>query len=201
MKTILAIAASARRKGNSDTLLERALEPMRQAGCSVQIIIPRELSITPCRACNGCWQTGRCVVQDEMQHLYAKFCQADHVVVASPIYFTSLPGHFKILIDRFQCFWVRTFRLGEPPQPRRTGMFLCVGAMDRDRYFKGCLTTVKTWMAVLNKGLPYDRQDVDGRAEHAVRREPLLPRAGRKRRGSCAGGLPAGRRRGRQGTY
>jgi len=150
MKTILAIAASARRKGNSDTLLERALEPMRQAGCSVQIIIPRELSITPCRACNGCWQTGRCVVQDEMQHLYVKFCQADHVVVASPIYFTSLPGHFKVLIDRFQCFWVRTFRLGKPPQPRRTGMFLCVGAMDRDRYFKGCLTSVKTWMAVLN---------------------------------------------------
>jgi len=147
---VLAIAASARRHGNSEVLLEKALEPLREAGLSVEKLVPYELSITPCRSCLGCWETGRCVVQDEMQELYVRFCEVDHVVVASPIYFTSLPGHFKVLIDRFQCLWVRTYRLGQPPQPPRIGMFLGVGAMDRQRYFKSCLTIVRTWMSTLN---------------------------------------------------
>ena len=159
MKKILAVAASARRKGNSDLVLKHALDGVRSVEPEVEVetLIPRELSVTPCRSCNGCWETGQCVVHDEMQELYVKFSEVDHVVVASPLYFTSLPGHFKVLIDRFQCFWVRTYRLGKPPEPRRTGMFLCVGAIDRHRYYKGALTIVKTWMAALNMGCPVSR--------------------------------------------
>ena len=159
MKKILAVAASARRKGNSDIVLEHALEGVRsvEPEVEVEILIASRLSITPCRSCNGCWETGRCVVDDQMQELYVRFSEADHVVVASPLYFTSLPGHFKVLIDRFQCFWVRTYRLGQPPEPRRTGMFLCVGAIYRERYYKGALTIVKTWMAALNMGCPVSR--------------------------------------------
>lgn len=174
MTKILAVAASARRKGNSDTVLEHALEGMRQAEprLHVETVIPHELSVTPCRSCNGCLDTGRCVVRDEMQELYAKFSEADHVVVASPIYFTSLPGHFKVLIDRFQCFWARTHRLGDPPQPRRVGMFLCVGAMDRDRYYRGALTIVKSWMASLNMACPVSRFYPRVDAPDDVRKHP-----------------------------
>jgi len=157
MTDVLAVAASARRGGNSDAVLEAALDVLRDRGAAVQTIIPCELSISPCRSCNGCWDTGVCVQHDAMDDLYVRFSEADHVVVASPLYFTSLPGHFKVLIDRFQCFWVRTYRLGEPPQPRRTGVFLCVGAMDRERYYTGALTIVKTWMAALNMGCGVSR--------------------------------------------
>ncbi|MHC4592795.1 MAG: flavodoxin family protein [Planctomycetota bacterium] len=157
MTDVLAIAASARRGGNSDAVLETALDVMRERGANVETIYPRKLSITPCRSCNGCWETGRCVVKDEMQELYIRFCEVDHIVVASPLYFTSLPGHFKVLIDRFQCFWVQTFRLGEPPEPRRTGMFLCVSALRRKRYFDYTLTIVKSWMASLNMACPVAR--------------------------------------------
>jgi multimeric flavodoxin WrbA len=157
MTDILAVAGSARRGGNSDAVLESALGALRERGATVQTIIPHLLKIQPCRACNGCWQTGECVVQDDMQELYVRFSEADHVLVASPLYFTSLPGHLKVLIDRFQCFWVRTYRLGEPPQPRRAGMFLCVGAMDKERYYNCALTIVRTWMACLNMGCAVSR--------------------------------------------
>jgi len=159
MTKILAVAGSARRGGNSDTVLERALQGITREMPDAQIetVIPHGLPITPCRSCNGCWETGRCVINDQMQELYAKFCEAKHIVVASPIYFTSLPGHFKVMIDRFQCFWVRTFMFSEPPTPRRTGMFLCVGAMDRERYYEGTLTIVKSWLSVLNVGCPICR--------------------------------------------
>jgi multimeric flavodoxin WrbA len=167
MTHVLAVAGSARRGGNSDAVLEAALDALRERGASVETLVARDLSITPCRACNGCWNTGRCVIEDEMQDLYPRFCAADHTVVASPIYFTSLPGHLKVLIDRFQCLWVRTHRLGDPPQPRRSGMCLLVGALDRERYYRCTETIVKTWLAELNVGMPVSRfyTGVDGRGD------------------------------------
>jgi multimeric flavodoxin WrbA len=174
MGEILAIAASARRGGNSDIILERALEPFREAGHTVEKLIPYELSITPCRSCHGCWNTGQCVVHDAMKELYVRFCEVDHVAVASPIYFTALPGHFKVLIDRFQCFWARTYLLEDKPEPRRSGLFLCAGAMHRERYYQSCLTTVKSWLSVLNVGCSLarffpgldERRDVEDHPEY-----------------------------------
>lgn len=150
MTTVLAIAGSARRGGNSDTILEVALDVIRERGAEVETIIASELTVTPCRSCRGCWETGVCVVEDVMQGLYGRFCEADHIVVAAPVYFASVPGHLKVLIDRFQCFWARTFRLGDPPQPRRHGMFLSVGARDDERFHRASRTVVASWMACLN---------------------------------------------------
>jgi len=158
MTDVLAVAGSARRGGNSDAVLEAALEALRERGASVETIYPRRLNVTPCFACNGCWETGACVVKnDDMQDLYPRFEAADHVVAASPLYFTSLPGHFKMLIDRFQPYWVRTYRLGKPPQPHRRGMFLCVGAMDKELYYNCTLRIVRTWMSCLNVGCTVTR--------------------------------------------
>ncbi len=159
MTKVLAVAASARRDGNSDAVLEQALEGIRWEApqTEVEMLVPYGLPITPCRSCNACRNTGRCVVQDKMQEVYLKFSEAEHVVVASPIYFTSVPGHFKVLIDRFQCFWSRTYRLGKPPTPRRTGMFLCVAAGDSERYYKSTLALVRAWMSTFNMGCPVSR--------------------------------------------
>lgn len=172
MTEVMAVAASARRGGNSDAVLESALAVFRERGAQVETIVPRDLAVSPCLSCGGCWDTGQCVQQDVMQELYVRFSEVDHVVVASPIYFTSLPGHFKVLIDRFQCFWMRTYGLGRPPQPRRTGMFLCVGAMDRERYYRGALSIVKTWMWTLNMGCPVSRFYPGLDAKDDIRKHP-----------------------------
>ena len=164
---VLAIAGSARRKGNSEAVLEAALDVMRARGAEVDFIHARRLEIKPCFSCNGCWDTGVCVVRDAMQPLYPRFDEADHIVLASPLYFTSLPGHLKVLIDRFQPHWVRTSRLNRPAGPRRRGMFLCVGAMDRERYCRSALTIVKTWMSCLNMACAVSRfyPGVDARGD------------------------------------
>jgi multimeric flavodoxin WrbA len=150
MSRVLAIAGSARRGGNSDSLLEAALDVLRARGAEVRTIIPRELHVEPCRSCGGCQETGVCVISDALRDMYHEFAEADHIVVGSPVYFTSLPGHLKVLIDRFQCLWVRTFRLADPPQPRRRGMFLCIGAMRRQKFYACSRSVVAAWMACLN---------------------------------------------------
>lgn len=159
MSDVLAVSSSARRHGNSERLLDEALNGIASEveDLNVEKVVPREMTITPCRSCNACWDTGECVIQDEMQEMYTRFCEVDHVIIASPIYFTSLPGHTKVFIDRFQCFWVRTYRLGNPPEPERTGAFLCVGAMDRDNYFDCTFHIIKTWLSTLNISCPISR--------------------------------------------
>ncbi len=190
MTDVLAVAGSSRRGGNSDAVLDAALEVMRERGAAVQTIVPSRLSITPCRAGRGCWETGRCVVHDDMQGLYVRFSEADHVVVASPLYFTSLPGHLKVLIDRFQCFWARTALLGEPQEPRRRGMFLCVAAMDRERYYQGALTIVKSWMMTLNMACAVSRfyPGVDEKGDVEAKHPECLEDARRAAEELLAGG-------------
>ncbi len=152
MANILAIKGSARRGGNSDTVLQAALEALQreEEGLELKTITPRELEIAPCRSCHGCWDTGKCVINDEMQEIYQQFLEARSIVVSAPVYFTSVPGHLKVMIDRFQCFWASTYRLGKPPEPRRNGMFLCVGAMERTEFFKNSSLIIRTWLSTLN---------------------------------------------------
>jgi len=70
--TVLGIAGSPRRGGNSDLLLDRALTGAAEAGANVERIVVARLRIAPCIACDGCWTAGRCVVQDEFQDVYEK---------------------------------------------------------------------------------------------------------------------------------
>jgi multimeric flavodoxin WrbA len=157
MADILAVAGSARRGGNSDTLLEAALEVFRQRGDRVQVVYPIRLTISPCRSCNACFKTGACIQHDEMGPLYDRFLEADRVVVATPVYFTNVPGHFKVMIDRFQCFWARTYLQKRPPRPRGLAMALIAGAMDRRRYYDATATVIKSWLAHLNIATPLVR--------------------------------------------
>ena len=152
MKRVIAVAGSARRDGNSDTVLDRALAGMRKARPDLQVeaIIPSEMQIEPCRSCNACWESGNCVIDDELQEMYPRFESADYIVVATPIYFTNVPGELKVLIDRFQCFWARTYLHENPPTPQGEGLLGCVGAMDNRRYYESVLSVVKTWLSTLN---------------------------------------------------
>jgi len=63
------------------------------------------LKISPCRECRHCSIDGKCIVNDEMQQIYPKMMECDLLIIASPVFFTSVSGHLKAFIDRFQRFW------------------------------------------------------------------------------------------------
>ncbi len=159
MCDILAIKGSARRNGNSDRILESALAELKKQDDSVVIetLAAKDINVTPCRSCYGCWETGECVIKDQMQDVYRKCLEAKSIIVASPIYFTTLPGQLKVIIDRFQCFWVRTYRLGNPPEPKRHAMFLCVGAMDNEKFFNSAKLTARIWLSTLSVNITVSR--------------------------------------------
>jgi len=99
MKTI-GILGSARRGGNTEILLDVALEEARDLGGSTSKIVLRDKVIAPCDGCMGCTQTGDCIVRDDMQEVYEQIREADGIIWATPVYYWSMSGLTKNALDR-----------------------------------------------------------------------------------------------------
>ncbi|MFH1491579.1 MAG: flavodoxin family protein, partial [Pseudomonadota bacterium] len=67
---VLGIYGSPRKKGNTDQLLDRALEGAEAEGAEVTRVYARDLKMSGCIECGGCDKTGQCVVKDDMQTVY-----------------------------------------------------------------------------------------------------------------------------------
>lgn len=147
---VLGIAGSPRRAGNSDTLLDECLAGAREAGAEIDRLVVAEAGIAPCRGCNACSSAGECVVRDGMTAVYARLDAADAIVVASPVYFATVPAVLKALYDRLQPYWARRYVLREPRPPRRPGALLLVGG-GGDPYGHECaVATTRSVFAVLS---------------------------------------------------
>lgn len=150
---VLGILGSPRKGGNTDLLLDKALEGTGGAGVEVEKVILNDLNFSSCQECGGCDESGECTVEDDMQMIYRKLEEADGVILASPIFFGSLSAQTKMMIDRFQCWWVAKYVLKQPRAERkesRRGIFLCVGGQKREDFFQGAVKLVKIWFANLN---------------------------------------------------
>ena len=108
---ILAFAASPRRGGNTEILLNKIIEGMRSAGADVEMYRTHDLNIQPCSGCGECEKLGRCVINDEFQDIFDRLIACDGIVFASPLYFMNVPARGKALIDRCQAFWSAKKRL------------------------------------------------------------------------------------------
>ncbi len=102
---VLGIYGSPRKGGNTDQLLDQALEGARRAGAETEAVYARRLEMSGCLECGGCDDTGACVVQDDMQTVYPLLEEARIILLASPIFFYGLTAQAKALVDRSQALW------------------------------------------------------------------------------------------------
>lgn len=151
MIKIIGISGSPRKGGNSETLLDEALDGARSAGASCEKIRLNDLNYKACQECGGCKATGKCIIEDDMRPIYRKADEADGIIIASPIFFGSVTAQLKTMIDRFQCYWVKKYVLKEPPSPKKKkGVFLCISGSDRKEFFENAKKIVKIFFATLN---------------------------------------------------
>lgn len=90
-------------KGNGSNSIKLAQAFVAGAGwTNPEYITVAERDISPCRGCFGCWSAtpGACVIKDDMTEILEKICGADYVIWAFPLYYFSVPGILKNLIDR-----------------------------------------------------------------------------------------------------
>ena len=160
---VLAFAASPRRHGNSETLLDWVLAAMAEEGAATEKIAVTEADIRPCKGCNACEKLNQCVQRDYMDYVYDRIIEADCIVLASPIYCMGLTAQAKPLVDRAQVFRSRKFVLHLPVVPperkgKRVGIFLSTAGQDWDYVFDSTIPSVKCFFHVIdvrNKDIRY----------------------------------------------
>ena len=142
---VLGILGSPRREGNTEILLDEALRGASDHGGLCEKIILRDLKITPCLEIYKCAEDGVCAIQDEMQGLFPKIIQAERLLLASPIFFYSVPALAKAMIDRCQSLWAKKYILKLPVSPiaDRKGVFISVAATRGKKLFDGVRLTVQ----------------------------------------------------------
>jgi multimeric flavodoxin WrbA len=97
---VLGIVGSPRREGNTEIMVEEVLAATRELGAETDIFLVAGKNISGCDGCNGCFKTGNCHIQDDMQSLYRKMEWADAIVFGSPVYFNYVTAQAKAIIDR-----------------------------------------------------------------------------------------------------
>jgi len=99
-KKVLILSASPRKGGNSDLLCDQFLRGAKEAGNQAEKIFLRDKKINYCTGCGTCFNTGKCVQKDDMAGVLDKMVAADVIVMATPVYFYTMNGQMKTLIDR-----------------------------------------------------------------------------------------------------
>jgi multimeric flavodoxin WrbA len=166
---VLGIMGSPRRHSNTEILLDKALDGARAAGAEVEKVLISKLKISPCLEIYACLKDGNCAIRDDMDALYKKLLEADHVIFASPIFFYGITSQAKAVIDRCQALWVRRHILGMGKEDKRErrGAFISVGATQGKKLFDGAVLTVKYFFHAI--GVEYSGdllvRGIDNRAQ------------------------------------
>ncbi len=127
---ILGILGSSRKRGNTDILIDIALKEAKGHGAKVSKVSLRDLTINPCDGCGKCQKSGKCVVKDDMQELYQEMLEADGILWATPVYFWSMTGQTKIVMDRTYALSFPKLQLAD-----KVGGLITVASV------RGCIST------------------------------------------------------------
>lgn len=90
-------------KGTSSNTMHLTRAFLKGAGwADAEIIDVAKADIKGCLGCFSCWNKtpGVCVIHDGMTEILAKIIDADVIVWSFPLYYFSVPGGLKNLIDR-----------------------------------------------------------------------------------------------------
>jgi len=99
-KKVLILSASPRKGGNSDLLCDQFMLGAKEAGNQAEKIFLSDKKIGYCTGCGSCFTSHKCVLKDDMDEVLEKMIEAEAIVMATPVYFYTMAGKMKTLIDR-----------------------------------------------------------------------------------------------------
>ncbi|MDE7265856.1 MAG: NAD(P)H-dependent oxidoreductase [Lachnospiraceae bacterium] len=108
MKVLVINGSPKGKESNTYKLTKAFLEGMEQGADTsdskfeVQEVQGNRLDIKSCLGCFSCWNKtpGKCCIQDDMRDVIEKILWADVTIWSFPLYFYTVPGELKNLIDR-----------------------------------------------------------------------------------------------------
>jgi multimeric flavodoxin WrbA len=105
MTTVIAINGSPRKKWNTATLLEHALEGAASKGAETQLVHLYDLDFKGCTSCFACKlkdgkSYGKCAMKDGLTPVLETIRSADALILGSPIYFGNVTGEMRSFMER-----------------------------------------------------------------------------------------------------
>jgi len=102
---ILALNGSARKKGNTDILIDEIIKGSKEKGHRSEKLYLYDYEILPCRDYRDCKKGNyACTLNDGMKKIYPKMEKADLIIFGTPNYWNGPPAKMKLLIDRLRPF-------------------------------------------------------------------------------------------------
>lgn len=102
---IVTVNGSPRKKWNTATLLDNALQGAKSAGADGGMVHLYDLTYKGCTSCFECKKIGgksygRCAMKDGLTPLLERISAADALVVGSPVYFGAESGETRSFLER-----------------------------------------------------------------------------------------------------
>jgi len=121
---LMAFNGSPRKKWNTATMIEHALDGAREAGAEVELINLYGLDFKGCSSCFACKRHGRkeigvCAVKDELQPVLERFKEADALLVGTPVYYSSETACTRAFLERLQFPYLNYADYSKPHFPRK----------------------------------------------------------------------------------
>ncbi|MCX8044192.1 MAG: flavodoxin family protein [Desulfobacterota bacterium] len=122
---VVAFCASPRKHGNTDMLIDKALEGCRVHGAQTEKIYLHDIDMGFCIGCRRCKEPKAeqiCVVKDDMQKVYQKIIDAQAIIIGFPIYTGREAAQLSTFLDRWDGFERYMFK--SALQPGRVAMVI-----------------------------------------------------------------------------
>ena len=103
---VLGIVGSKRKNGNTAYLVQQALHAIEYKDVETELIFLGDYNIKGCTGCEGCKDTYKCVIMDDMQKIYPLITNSDAIILGSPTYFYNITSDMKAFIERLYCFQI-----------------------------------------------------------------------------------------------
>jgi len=151
MEKVFAIMGSPRKNKNTNKLLEIFVDSLNKNDYEVEKVYLIDKKIENCNSCYYCGKNINCVIKDEMDEIYKGF-DSDIIVFAAPIYFNSINGLSKSVVDRCQRYWSEKYLMGlKNDRIYKKGIFLSVGgAPFSNEQFYGAIKIMDLFFKAIN---------------------------------------------------
>lgn len=100
---VIGINGSPRKDANTSILLNAVFEELGKEGIETEVIHVGARQIQGCVACGKCWENKdrHCAIKnDSINEWLDRMCEADGIILGSPVYCADLSGQIKTFMDR-----------------------------------------------------------------------------------------------------
>ena len=163
---VLIINGSPRIGGNTAIALAEMQKVFAEEGIETEEVQIGQKAIRGCIACGFCHENGRCIFNDEVNEINARFAEADGLIIASPVYYASANGTLISFLDRlfYSSNFNKTMKVGASVVVARRGG-ISATFDELNKYFTICgmpVASSQYWNGVHGSDKGEANEDAEG---------------------------------------